>query len=285
MTQQEAQHAGEQPPFPSEYVTVDGLNIRLARNSRTDGPTVLLLSPLPESLYAFTPVWQELSEKFRLVAVDLPGFGQSEGDAKFMTPNGMADFVIRLAEHLGLTRIHGIGPDIGTPTLLAAAAAKPELFESLIVGSGATSYPLKVEGLLKDFVEAESAENFRGVDMKQVVDSLFTFDGYSPSQFVRNDYVTSYTPDRFVDSLAFIRSYPSNLEQLNRDLASVQVPVQIIVGRNDPFIPLENAEDLHRSLSRSSLAVLDSGHLPWEESFRKYGTIAEQWIEGGYRSA
>lgn len=284
MTQQEALGTDEQAPFASEYITLDGLKIRIARNSRNDAPSVLLLSPLPESIYAFTPVWEALSAKFQLIAVDLPGFGQSEGDPKFMTPQGMAAFVIRIAEHLGLARIHGVGPDIGTPTLLAAAATKPELFESLIVGSGAVSHPLKVEGLLEDFVEAESPDTFRDVDMVQVVDSLFAFEGYSPSQFVRNDYVTSYTPDRFVESLAFIRSYPSTLEKLNRDLPTIQVPVQIIVGRNDPFIPLVNAEDLHRSLSRSVLTVLDSGHQPWEESFREYGTIAEEWIQGGYRT-
>lgn len=285
MTQQENHGPDDQPPFGSECIMLDGLKVRIARNSRTDGPLVLLLSPMPESIYAFTPVWQTLSENFQLVAVDLPGFGKTEGDPKFMTPRGMAEFVIRVAEHLGLTRIHGIGPDVGTPTLLTAAAIAPELFESLVVGSGATSYPLKVDGLLKDFIEAESPETFRGLDMVQVVNSLFAFDGYSPSEFVRNDYVTSYTPaDRFVESLAFVRSYPSTLEQLNRALPSIQVPVQIIVGKNDSFIPLENAEDLHRSLPRSVLAVLDSGHQPWEESFREYGTVAKEWIQGGFRS-
>ncbi len=87
-----------------------------------------------------------------LIAVDLPGFGRSEGRPDLMSPEAMGDFVIK-AQHLGIDRVHAVGPDVGTLALLFAAVRSPGLFESLVVGSGATS-PELAAGRLKDLIEA-----------------------------------------------------------------------------------------------------------------------------------
>jgi pimeloyl-ACP methyl ester carboxylesterase len=63
----------------------------------------------------------------------------------------MGDFVLRLAAHFGIERMHAVGPDVGTLALLFAAVRKPELFISMIVGSGATSTELAGGGL-KDLI-------------------------------------------------------------------------------------------------------------------------------------
>jgi pimeloyl-ACP methyl ester carboxylesterase len=90
-----------------------------------------------------------------LTVVDLPGFGRSESRPDLMSPEAMGDFVIKLAQHLGIDRMHAVGPDVGTLALLFAAVRKPGLFESLVVGSGATSPELAAGGL-KDLIEARA---------------------------------------------------------------------------------------------------------------------------------
>jgi pimeloyl-ACP methyl ester carboxylesterase len=67
----------------------------------------------------------------------------------------MADFVIDAAAHFGITRMHAMGPDIGTPTLLFAAAKQPDLFESLVVGGGAAKAELAT-GQLKEIIASPS---------------------------------------------------------------------------------------------------------------------------------
>jgi pimeloyl-ACP methyl ester carboxylesterase len=59
--------------------TVDGLSIRYAESAPDRDRDALLLSPGPESLYCFEPMWEHLAEHAHLVAVDLPGFGHSQG--------------------------------------------------------------------------------------------------------------------------------------------------------------------------------------------------------------
>ena len=57
--------------------TIDGLSIRYAESEPRDDHA-LLLSPWPESIYCYEPTWNRLAEHTHLVAIDLPGFGQSE---------------------------------------------------------------------------------------------------------------------------------------------------------------------------------------------------------------
>ena len=65
---------------------IDGLKIRYADSGPAHGPVILLTSPWPESLLAFRRVWPFLTQTGRLVAVDLPGFGHSEGRPDVLPP-------------------------------------------------------------------------------------------------------------------------------------------------------------------------------------------------------
>jgi len=54
-------------------ITVDGLSVRYAEGGQ-DGPDAILMSPWPESVYAFEPAWPHLAAAAHLVAIDPPGF-------------------------------------------------------------------------------------------------------------------------------------------------------------------------------------------------------------------
>src|ERR1700730_11789896 len=93
---------------------VDGLEIRLAHGGRSDGVPILLTSPWPESIYAFRGILPVIEALGLLIVVDLPGFGRSEGRPDLMSPEAMGEFVIKLAQHFGIDRMHAVGPDVGT---------------------------------------------------------------------------------------------------------------------------------------------------------------------------
>lgn len=58
----------------TQFLTVDGLSIRFAESEDPGRDAhALLLSPWPESMFAFEPTWSRLAEHAHLVAVDLPG--------------------------------------------------------------------------------------------------------------------------------------------------------------------------------------------------------------------
>ncbi|MFI5999347.1 alpha/beta fold hydrolase [Streptomyces sp. NPDC051366] len=73
--------------------TVDGLAIRHVDTGEQPGPTLLMTSPWPESLLAFRRIWPRLAPLGRLVAVDLPGFGHSQGAPSSSPPSAMGEFL------------------------------------------------------------------------------------------------------------------------------------------------------------------------------------------------
>jgi pimeloyl-ACP methyl ester carboxylesterase len=107
-----------------QFTTIDGLSVRFAEGGRGDHDAILL-SPWPESVYAFEPSWEHLAARAHLVAVDPPGFGKSEYREALMNPKAMGEFIIRIADTFGLDHPHVVGPDIGTSSVLFAAAAQP----------------------------------------------------------------------------------------------------------------------------------------------------------------
>jgi len=269
---------GIQPQFR----TIDGLSIRFAQSEDRDDHA-LLLSPWPESLFAFEPTWARLAEDTHLVAIDLPGFGHSQRRDQLMSPRAMGKFVIRVADAFRLESPHVIGPDVGTAASLFAAALYPGRLRSLIVGGGGAAFPLRLGGVLKEWVEAPDVERYRRVDPRQVVAGVLTcIERYALLDFVREDYLSAYQGDRFVESMHYVRSYPSELQSLSDLMPQIQTPVQIIAGARDPVVPPVNAEFLNQRLPISKVNILDTGHFTWEDAADEYAALATSWWQGGY---
>jgi pimeloyl-ACP methyl ester carboxylesterase len=265
-----------------EFRTIDGLAIRFAE-SENRHDHALLLSPWPESLFAFAQTWERLAVHTHLVAIDLPGFGHSQRRDELLSPRAMGEFVIRVADEFGLDSPHVIGPDIGTGAALFAAALYPGRLRSLIVGSGGAAFPLQLGGALKDWVEAPDLDAYRHVDPRQLVGGALTdIQRYALLDFVREDYLSSYDGDRFVESMRYVRSYPTDLAALRFLLPQIKTPVQIIGGGRDPVVPPVNAEFLHERLPNSKLNFVDAGHFTWEDAADEYAALATSWWEGGY---
>jgi hypothetical protein len=65
-----------------------------------------MLGPWPESLWAYRRIWDRVSEAARVVAIDLPGFGHSDGRPELIAPDAMGTFLARLIEECGLDAPH-----------------------------------------------------------------------------------------------------------------------------------------------------------------------------------
>ena len=84
----------ERQPFDVAWRVIDGLRIRYATNGRCN-EKVVLFSPWPESIFAFAPVWTGLTTHFEVLAIDLPGFGHSEGRTTLFSPQQMGEFIVK----------------------------------------------------------------------------------------------------------------------------------------------------------------------------------------------
>jgi pimeloyl-ACP methyl ester carboxylesterase len=273
-----------QTAITPRFRTIDGLSIRYAESDDPGrGAHALLLSPWPESLYAFEATWSRLAAHAHLVAVDLPGFGRSERRDALMTPHAMGEFVVRLADAFGLEQPHVVGPDVGTGASLFAAARHPGRFRSLVVGSGGAAFPLQLGGVLMEWIEAPDLEPYRRAGGRAIVGAAIgTLERYPLSDAAREDYLASYEGDKFADSMAYVRAYPTDVPVLGGLLSGIRTPVLVIGGRRDDVVPPVNAEYLRERLPASKLAFVDTGHFTWEDAADEYGALVADWWDGGY---
>lgn len=266
------------------YCTVDGVRVRCAVSDGPPDTTVVLTSPWPESVFAFAPIWSVLGRRFRLFAVDLPGFGASERRDDLLSPRAMGEFLIRLIDQCELGRPHLVAPDVGTSAALFAAASAPARVASVVVGSGGAAVPIELGEPLKGWVLDPDVERFRSLDSAAIVTTaLGTVAGYEFPNAIREDYLESYAGDRFFQSIRYARRYPEELPALAQLLPELATPVLIFAGLRDRVVPLVNAEFLAERIPSSRLAPIDCGHFVWEEASDRFAAMVAGWVTGGYR--
>ena len=69
-----------------EYISINGVKIRMSKSviDLKNKETIILLSPFPHTIIAYSPIWNELKKEYNIYAYDLPGFGASETKKKKM---------------------------------------------------------------------------------------------------------------------------------------------------------------------------------------------------------
>ena len=250
----------------TQNVLVDELQIRYADSGAAQGPVIVLTSPWPESLFAFRRVWPALTQTGRVVAVDLPGFGHSQGRPEVLTPSAMADFLYQFIGQLGLGTPHLVAPDVGASAALFLAARHPDAVRSLVVGGGGAAYPLEVTGSLADIIAAPGVEAFEGFDARANIGA--TVEPAAPRELepdIWEDYVSAYENGRFAESTRYVRSYPAQLQVLQAELPVIGVPVRIFAADADPLVPVSNGRYLAERIPHSELTILPASHFAWEE--------------------
>jgi pimeloyl-ACP methyl ester carboxylesterase len=277
--------AGEAHAHIDTYFRVcDGVRVRFADTKADSDVTVLMLAPWPETLWAFRRVWNTVASVGRVVAIELPGFGHSDGRPELISPPGAGAFLARLIREWELGSPHIVGPDVGTAAALFLASTSPELVTSLTVGGGAVRYPLDADGALKDVIEAPSLDVVRGLDARTNIGlSVEAAAPIASEPEVHEDYISAYDLGRFAESSRFVRHYPEQNAVQAELLPSITTPTQILAGLDDPLVPWSNNEYLSDRLPNNEIHRLDAGHFAWEQAAEDYGRLVADWVSGGYR--
>src|SRR5256884_7699156 len=125
-----------EPPIFYRTIKIDGLSIFYREAGPKDAPKLLLLHGLPSSSRMFEPLFARLSDRFRMVAPDYPGFGHSDWpDPKKFAYNfdHYAEIMNHFTEALGLSRYTLYMQDYGGPVGFRMVLIHPDRIEALIV--------------------------------------------------------------------------------------------------------------------------------------------------------
>src|SRR5262249_12615421 len=120
-------------------VTIDGQKIFYRESGRTSAPALLLLHGFPTSSHMFRELIPRLSDRYRVVAPDLPGFGFSDApDRKSFayTFDHLAKLMERFTDAVKLERYAVYVFDYGAPVGLRLALARPERVWAIVSQNG-----------------------------------------------------------------------------------------------------------------------------------------------------
>ena len=270
-----------------DYKSIAGVKVRYASAGKSDGPTLLLLNPLPQSILAFDPIWEGLCQQLRLVALDLPGFGRSEGGLEFMTFKAHGDFLDAFVSELGLTDVHIVGPDIGMAAALHYVIHSEHKAASLIIGDGPGIAPSNNGGVIDKMVNSafwRMVFQVAGAEAFVAAGNALCYVNYAPSYAEVADYVASYA-GRIRPVTQWFADYPESLASVAPYLADIDLPVKVFWGDLDQLLFVDNGERLHKRLKRSEFTVFQRcGHFSYQDKADEFAQMVLDWVGTGYKS-
>ena len=269
--------------MPTETRTIAGRNIRLAQAGPADAPLVVLLSPFPESILSFTGSWEALTERCRVIAIDLPGFGASEGDRKDMTPTAQGAHLAAIFEELDLNNIHLVAPDVGMAAALAYVLNHKHRVTSLAVGHGlGAPGPFKLAfmiSMLAKFGFMRFTTGLLGAGPLIAFSSKLGSIRHRANAKQIDDYKRSYS-GRAPEVVYWFKDFRSKAAELAARVKEIDIPTLVFWGELDLLFDPSNAENLDAALPHSKLQILpEAGHLAWADQPELFAEMIIDWVE------
>jgi len=261
-------------------VDVDGSKIFYREAGAAASPTLLLLHGFPSAGHMFRDLIPLLSDRFHIVAPDLPGFGQSDlpphsASAPY-TFDRMAAAIDRFTEVVGLARYAVYVFDYGAPVGFRLAVKHPDRIAAIISQNGNAYEEGLSEGwnpirtywqdpsptnrdALRSFLAPETTvwQYTHGVPDATAVSP----DGYSLDNFyLARPGADELQLDLFGDYKSNIALYPT----FQRYFRTHKPPFLAVWGRNDPFFLPPGAEAFKRDIPGALVRFFDTGHFALE---------------------
>ena len=246
---------------------IDGLMVHYRDEGK--GFPLLLVHGTFSSLHTFDAWTRVLKEHFRVIRLDLPGFGLTGP-----TPNGeyhmsyYLDVFVQFLKNLKIDKCHVAGSSLGGWLAWELYLVHPELIKKLIL-IGAAGYFLD-QRLPLPFLMAQTP--FLNKFVKHVLPKglvhRFLKEVYGDPNKVTDDLVTRYFDLVMAkgNREAFISLVNTKYEIHADRVKEIKCPTLILWGKEDKWVTPQNADAFHEDIKNSKLIVYEGvGHIPMEE--------------------
>lgn len=234
---------------------INGLEIYYQEEGR--GRPVVLLHGWGVSSQSLAGVTARLAADFRVLSVDLPGFGWSQAPAEAWGTQEYAELVLRFLDERGASSIALLGHSFGGRVAIRLSAHRPERVSRLVlVASAGVRLPRSLA------VRAKIAAT-------RLVGRVLAFPGWGPT----GERLLRRWRDRMGsrDYRAAGVMRPTLVRVVNEDLTpmlpQIQAPTLLLWGDRDSEVPRPAVEILAARIPRARLTVFPgAGHFPFQDA-------------------
>ena len=264
-------------PGWAQYRTPDQSHeLRLASSSTGTGEPVLLIHGFGASSYSWRHIIEPLAQKYRVITIDLKGFGDSpkpRDDAYSVYEQ--ARLVRNFILENDLKNLHIVGHSYGGGVALAVsiylATSHPDVQKSLVLMDN-IAYPQE----LPEFVKVLATPVLGPLlihtlpdtlQVKALLKKVYFDDELIPQSAIDHYAANLAKPNAKYATLTTARQIlPADLQEFSNNYANLKIPTLIVWSREDEIVPLAIGQRLHEDLPNSKLVVLsDVGHAVQEE--------------------
>ena len=253
----------------SHFADIDG--VRLHYQESGTGTPLVLIHGFTSSTYSWKDVFEPLSRRFRVIAVDLKGFGFSGKPDGDYTRRAQATLVTHLLDYLKIEKAWLCGNSMGGEISLNIALAQPQRVAGLIL--------IDTAGV----AVAGSGSLAPGYLLVPVVGQLLTAFALTSDKLVREGLEKSFYDDKRIGTdrvahyyrplqtragqLAALRARTqASQHPIESELGKINAPTLIVWGAQDELIPLLAGQKMNALIKGSKLVTIEKcGHVPQEE--------------------
>lgn len=246
------------------------------------GDTLVFLHGFCESKDVWTEFAKPLQQKFRTVALDLPGFGDNTQGIADYSMESMADYVKTKLEELGVKKYLLVGHSMGGYVGMAFAEKYGSMLNGLCLfhSSALPDTDEKKDNRNKtiEFVEKHGVEKF----MQSFIEPLFyseNRDRLTKEIALMKEIGTNTPKERVTGGLAAMRDRKDRTDVL----AAAKFPVLFIFGKEDGAVPLDKAlEQCHLPDNSMVYFLGKTGHMGMFERTYETRKTLEKFAETIY---
>jgi len=233
----------------------------LAHDDRGDGPAIVFLHGHPFSRAMWAPQVDALSDEFRVIAPDLPGYGASPPLEQVMPMRRFADAVVELLDDLGVARATVVGLSMGGLVAMELGLGYPQRAAGLVLAATTAAPPSEEDADRRRGVAADiDAQGMLGHTAEMLPRLFGPAASREPGLTVPIVETMLRTNPAGASAALRGRAERPDYERLLGDL---RPPALVIAGDRDAYSTTEVTDQLVAALPAPEVLILPGvGHFP-----------------------
>jgi len=237
-------------------------NLELYYEEHGAGEPLVLLHGFGGSSQNWHPFVADLSERYRLIVVDLRGHGYSTNPENTFTHRDAARDVFLLLDALGIDRFSAMGMSTGGMTLLHMATSQPDRIDSMVLISATSHFPDQARAIMRRMSFATMPDEVR---------EMYRECAHRGDEQVR----------QLIAQFNAMHADYDDMDFTEQSLSTITARTLVVHGDRDNFFPVDIPVDIYRAIPDAALWIIPEGdHVPIFDPAVPFTSAALRFLDG-----